>query len=446
MSLFSGRIFLAPAALVSGLFLAATVLAEPITPNETPAAVPAETEQTELKDAATAFEDRDFAGALGLLQEAVRKYPQLPPARVIMAQWFLKTNQLVLARMSLERAVADSPNDPEAYVWLGKIAMSESRITEADLLYSKAASLVPGLTASAERKKNVQIQTNDGLAAVAELRGDWPKVQKHLEDWLKLDSSEAIAMQRLARALFQQKKVKESLAQLKAAAAIDKNILFPGARFALFYEQSGDHEAAKTWMDYAVKKAPNDSRVQLVAANWALETGQLPLAQKLADAALKIEPDSLRAMLLRGMVASFQKDYKTAEFYFQKAHTKSPLDFQASNNLALALVEQDDQAKRAKALQYAEGNAREYPNVPDAASTYGWVLYKLGRVDEAERVLKHLAAGGNFGPNAAYYMACVWAHKGKKEVAKKLLESALANKGIFANRKEAETLLKKLGQ
>ena len=58
----------------------------------------------------------------------------------------------------------------------------------------------------------------------------------------------------------------------------------------------------------------------------------------------------------------------------------SPSNFAASNNLALALCEQSDNLKKNRALEYAQINAQRYPKMADAASTLGWVQYRLGHL------------------------------------------------------------------
>ena len=56
---------------------------------------------------------------------------------------------------------------------------------------------------------------------------------------------------------------------------------------------------------------------------------------------------------------------------------KKPGHFGATNNLALAMCEQGDDVNE-QALNYAELNVKTNNNSPDAASTYGWVLYRMG--------------------------------------------------------------------
>ena len=87
---------------------------------------------------------------------------------------------------------------------------------------------------------------------------------------------------------------------------------------------------------------------------------------------------------------------------------------------------------------------RQYPKVGEAASTYGWVLYKFGRLDDAEKVLQAAVSGPSFSADTAYYLARVLIDRGRDAPAKQLLESALKTTGPFAQRDDAKALLKDL--
>ena len=425
---------------------AARLSADPISGGDLGATAGTDVKSQEIADAVARFKDRDFDGALKLLKEAVKKNADLPPAQVILAQLFSQANIPMGVRNALEQAVVESPDDPEAYVIMGDIGLRERQVTEASLLYAKAASLMPKFDKSAKRKGLLQPRVYSGLTSVAEARADWAGAQKQLEAWLTLDPKSAVAMQRLARCLFQQKKPTSALEKLKEAAKADPEGLTPWAVMARFYEQADppDRENANKAMASALVAAPKDIKTWLVAGQHALETGQLEEAEKRAAAAMNLDAKSLDAKILRGVIALFQKDYKGAELYFESAHLQSPGNFAASNNLALALIEQKDESKKRRALEYAEANARQFPKNAEAASTYGWALYKLGRMDEAEQALRAAASGGTFSADTAYYIARVSVDRGQEEDAKKLLESALKSTGPFSQRQEAKALLERL--
>ncbi len=407
---------------------------------------PAPPEQAipEVAQAVERFQRQDFNGALELLKKAANQHADLPPAQIVMAQLFSQANQGNAVRVSLEQAVVEAPDDPESYVIMGDIAMAQGRVTEAGLLYDYAETLLANFTKSERRKAILDARNLSGLAAVAEARGKWELAEERLRAWKELQPENVVCLQRLARARFQQKSPGDALKLLREAAALDENVLTPEAQLGRFYHEFGDQKNAQIWIDNAIKIAPNNLRTRLVAAQWHLETNQLQAAAREAAAATKLDPKSLEANLFRGVVALFLKDYEMAENHFQQALLQSPNNFAASNNLALALIEQDDEQKRRLALEYATVNARQNPRATEALSTYGWVQYKLGNIDEADRVLQAAAGTGALSPDTAYYLAVVSAEKGRRDQAVQLLNAALNTTQPFSQRQEAQVLLKQL--
>ncbi len=295
---------------------------------------PAKPQQSpELAEAETDFRKGDFAGALKALQEAGKKDPDQPPAQLLMAQMFAQAKMGPDVRNALEQAVIEVPTDPEAYILMGDIALGERRITEAQLLYQKASEVMGGFNKSAKRKELLQPRVLHGLSEVAMNRRDWADAQKQLEAWLKLAPKNTTAMQLLASVLFEQKNVPGALEKLKEAAKIEPELLTPEAILAQFYERAGDRENAKKWMIAALTVAPRDLKTRMVAGTWALQAGRLDEAASQATAALQIDPANFGAKILRGVVALFQKDYTTAERYFEMARLQSPKSFSAGNDL-----------------------------------------------------------------------------------------------------------------
>ena len=139
-----------------------------------------------------------------------------------------------------------------------------------------------------------------------------------------------------------------ALAKLRDAAKANPAMLTPEAVMAQFCQRSGDVANAKKWMAAALAAAPKNLKTRLAVGQCALEMGLMDEAQKHAIAAMQIDPKSLEAEFFRGLVALCQKDYHTAESYFESALQAAPPGsaFPISNNLALALIEQEDEAKQ----------------------------------------------------------------------------------------------------
>jgi len=281
---------------ISLVFLAATTAhAEPLSVESLPETTGPEPQQDPaIAEAVELFKQRDFDGARQAFEKAAKENSDLPPAEIMMAQLFSQINQGAAVRRSLEQAVANSPKDPEAYVIMGEIAVGQGRITEAALLLNEAASLLEGFDRSESRKKILQIRTQAGLAAVAQARDDWKEAEKHLGAWLKLDPENVTALQRMARAKFQNKQAAEALKLLRQAAEGNEDVLTPEIQLARFYQEYGDKKNARIWIEQGLKAAPKDIPTRLVAAQWYLENGQIQEAAEQADAALRIDPN--RAM------------------------------------------------------------------------------------------------------------------------------------------------------
>jgi Tfp pilus assembly protein PilF len=431
-----------------------TLSAQVVTPDagttapSKPEAVTPPAQIEEVSGAVELFKRQDYDGAAALLEKAAKAHPELdlPPSNVVMFQLFAQTNQPALARMSLDKATMSNPDDPEAFVTLADIALQDRRVTEAELLFNKARELLQVFKGSTKRKDRLGVMIDSGLAQVAEDRQKWDIAQGYLEKLLKANPKDSVALQRLARALFQQKNAAEALQKLRDAKAADKTVLTPEAVLGRYYEIYGDHSNAVKWMTKSLSTAPEDLDTRLFVAQWELMTGQIDEAKTQTEKALVIDPKSLPAKILRGIVALFQKDYPEAEKWFQDAHLQSPSNFAASNNLALALCEQNDESKSLRALEYATTNYQQNPKNADAASTLGWVFYKRKDLDKAEQALR-LAfsnAGGKPSGDTLYYLARLFYDRGRKWDSKLFVESALRDKSPFTMRREALDLEEKV--
>ena len=160
---------------------------------------------------------------------------------------------------------------------------------------------------------------------------------------------------------------------------------------AKFYQQSGDRENGKKWTAKALAASPDNLRVRVVVGRAAMASGDMDEARKQAIAATQLDPKSIEAKELRGSIAMLEKDYDSAELIFEAALKLQPDNFSLRNNLSLSLIEQKDETKRRRALEYTEANVKKYPNSPEAASSHALVLYRLGRLDDAEKAIRGAA-------------------------------------------------------
>jgi tetratricopeptide (TPR) repeat protein len=222
----------------------------------------------------------------------------------------------------------------------------------------------------------------------------------------------------------------------------------PELAMARLYDDAKKRDVAKKLVEAAIKAVPKDPTVLLAASQWYLGQNDLDAAKTHADAALLADPKSLEAKVVRGAVARVSRDYKLAEKYFNEAHVQSPGSFPASNSLALVLIESDDKDARQRALEMAEVNVamnrENSPQQVNALTTLAWVYYKLGRREDAEKILAQITQNNALTTDGAYYVAKLLSDRGEKDRARKILEEVLANEPMFATRPDAVDLLAKL--
>ncbi len=369
----------------------------------------------------------------------------MPPPQVTLASWLAAANQAVMARNALERAVVSAPNDPEAYQLLGELAIRNRDVTEASLLFEKVMALVRESKTPSARVAAVKRRALAGLAAVAKARQDWAGEQTQLEALIAEEPKNAVALQQLGNALFMQKKEDLALEKLREAVKLNDTLLGPEATLAQWYHEAGDEKNAGKWMLEAIKANPRDAKTRIVSAQWSYDIGKLDQAEEQAKAAVQLDAESLNAQLIRGAVALMRKDFKTAQEFYEKAHLQAPSNLDATNNLALALVSQEEESKRRLGAEYAQINARVYPDQSEAVATLGWALYRLGRVEEADANLRRAVAMARPSPNVFYYLARVAADRGRRDDARMFLQQpSMKSPAPYLMRKEAETLLEEL--
>jgi tetratricopeptide (TPR) repeat protein len=411
-------------------------------------AVSDDSQYKEITSAIERFGNRDLDGCAAILERARNNNSKLPPPGVMMAMLWLSANQLAPARAALEETAVKFPGDPEPYLMLADLAFQERQVTDSSVLFDRATQLTAAFAENPKRKRDFEIRCHAGTAAVAEARGQWETAQRQLTAWLALDPDNAGAHFRLGNVLFRIGKETEALDEFKQARKLDANALQPELALARLYDETKKRDVAKKWIELALKAAPDDPAVLLASAQWYLGQNDLKMAQAIADRVLTLDAKSLDGRIVRGVIARVARDYATAEKFFNEAHVQSPGNFAASNSLALVLIESPDKAAQQRAVEMAEANAARYredsPQQINAITSLAWVYYKLGRREDAEKILDQIARNNALTSDGAYYVAKLLADRGEKDRARAILEEVLTNEAVFATRPDASDLLTKL--
>ncbi len=398
----------------------------------------------EIEKAIQRFKNGDVEGALEFLKTAKEKYPKLPPTYITLAKLQVMAQNTQGAYNLLELQVAEDPTDPEAYLLLADQAFAGNRTAEAEALFEKAEPLVEKFDGNAKRKRDMEIRVLAGKAAVKERRGQWEDALALLNEWVKTDPDNAMSHARLGVTLFRLDKSKEAYDEFTKARKLNADLPHPYASLGQLFTQSNDMENARKAFERAYKEDGQDPTTVRTYAEWLLQQGELEKAQEVSTQLLKLTPSAPVAVLLDGVVALMLNQDDRAEQAFNKVLSLDPGNARANDLMALLLIESQDKSNQERALRFAEQNTKLFPQNSQANITKAYVLYKLGRMNEAQEPLQ-IGARGQLQTDSAYLIARIMADQGQKDKARQALEQVLQQKqGLFVFRKQAEELLKEL--
>jgi predicted Zn-dependent protease len=405
--------------------------------------------ETGLKEAAVQFNGSNFDGALETLKKLYSEHPEIAPPRIVLAQWFAKSNLGEAVRASLEQATAETPDDPEAYVLLGEILLRQRYLTAAEALLNTGEAKIAAYKADAERKKNIQNSLFRNQIALAEQRNRWEQAAEFADKYIAFSGETASLDRQKAVALFQLNKDAEAFALFQKADGLKQDGVtdegLPAeAAMSRLYTLRGDKENAAKYLTEALQKYPKSKEIIILSINARLNENKLEEARQLAEQLLADNPDWFPAKKLRATIALYLDEFPLAEKLFQDLMLANPSDDFARNGLALAQCEQDDKEKLARALQYAQSNLQSDKQNADYWATLGWILYKADQLQQSAQALKQAAGTDRVNAATAYYLARLAVKTGSSEEAKKLLEAAIAAPGPFAKRRDAVKLLEEL--
>lgn len=434
--------------------------------------------KTALREAMEAFQANNAQGTLDKLNAAKDADKSMPPGELLLARLLIAINNIAQGRQLLDRVASQHADTPEVYLLLGNLALGEGRLTDAFLQYSRAGELVgaqdDGRTSVVKdrwndvRRGDFLREVYSGKAAVFEQLQNWDRAQTELIPWLAMNPEDPLVHFRKGRLYYLQgvasnddktfensyteaKKEFKDAYTMQKKAGVYKNdpamerpevMLLQLHTLANKLERSRDEIKLIEGDEAAIKSddAKEASRIFTQISTWYLRQGEFEEARKYATKATELDKESDALKALSAMLGYYSNDPK-AEDDFSKMHSNTPGDFFASNYLALILSESQDEAKKNRAVQLAELNARLYQQSAEALSTLGWCYFNAGRFQDALKVMGVFTQGAQISPDTAYYFAKVLFSVNRKATDDvfNLLNSAISAKGPFKHRREAET-------
>ena len=208
-----------------------------------------------------------------------------------------------------------------------------------------------------------------------------------------------------AEAIFQDLVKKATIRSLKfLAGQVAESFGLPGAIARLPRWRANPDE----WQLYQVVAGLHHEANQMSKAIESLVKAR-DLAPRDSDAQASVN-------MILGMAYYRTGRLRDAEKAYRAVLTRRPNDVNVLNNLAFLYV--DDLAQPDKALPYAAKAYRQAPRDSNVMDTYAWVLAKLDRYKEAEKLLTALVRRENVIPASRLHLGWVYEQQNRLTEAK----------------------------
>ena len=394
------------------------------------------------------FAQGDADAACDCFGRAQKLDPALAPAGVITALLFKQRGDIQQAHIYLDRAVKETPGDPEPWYRLAELAADEKRMAELGLLLEKGDALLAAFLDSDAGKSSpravfLKSESISVAARAFELAGDLAASESKMREYIKLNPQAAEGYLSLGFLLLEQEKLDGALAQFSRAKEVNPLFFAGWLTAASLLDEKGKHAEAEKLVDEHQNDpdlSPADlSRLARLQFRW----GRLADAQQTAG---RIPPETLDRLKWDALLAYTGGDPQQAEKIYRQALRSAPDDFESLNGLALALAEQGKNSLLGEAFEKADRLHRKHPLSDEAAGTLAWIEFHRGNIDRAEDILLPILDRGGLTPTSAFYLACAAVYRKNNDLAFQLLTSSLADPAFFPKRSEAEKLLDSLGK
>ena len=209
-------------------------------------------------------------------------------------------------------------------------------------------------------------------------------------------------------------------------------------RYISLLAEQGDVDKARKHLQLLRQERPAQAReFYLFEAAFLQEQDMKNDAMQLYGEALQRYPDDFELLYSRAMLAESMDDMALVEADLRKILEKDPNNAQALNALGYTLTDRTD--RHQEALLLIERALELKPGDPYYLDSLGWVYYRLGNLELAEKYLRQAIAVQDDVEFSAHLGEVLW-QQGKKNEARKIWEDA---KALDADNKVLKETLKR---
>ncbi|OZY65296.1 tetratricopeptide repeat protein [Pseudomonas fragi] len=350
-------------------------------------------------------QDGDAEGALKLLEKNPPQNGEVAPI-LLRARLLQSLNRGDEALPLLKKSVSQYPDDKRLGLTYARTLVEQNRMAEAKVQF---ASLVEQYPEDDELRFSLALVCLEGKS--------WDEAEGYLQELIERDSHVDSAHLNLGR-IAEERNDPEG-------ALVEYALVGPGSEYLPAQLRQADilisHgrgvEASKKLA--SARGAQPDYAIQLylIEAETLAANNQTDRAWNTLQQALKQYPDDLNLLYSRAMLAEKRNDLDQMERDLRAIIKREPDNAMALNALGYTLSDRTTRYTEAKALIQQAYDLN--PDDPAVLDSLGWVNYRLGNLDEAERLLRQALERFPDQEVAAHLGEVLWAN-GKQREAKKI--------------------------
>ncbi len=350
--------------------------------------------------------------ALEALDRAL-KIRNIPEAHALRAKLLIKLGRREEALQSLRKAVLGKPGDQQLRLAYARLLVDMKQYDKARIEFEKLHQKSP---------RDADLLYTLGLLALEAQRFD--DARSYLNQLLKLGKRRDEALYYLGR-------IEESQGNHRRAIEYYEQVRNGEYRFdarlrsAFLLARDGKLEEAIAALEKMAAGSQSDGslvRIYLAEGEIYNQAGRNRDAIRAYNKGLKIAPGNSDLLYARGLTAERVDDLEMLESDMRRILEANPDDAAALNALGFTLADRTDRLQ--EAYELIQRAIELNPDDPAIIDSFGWVNYRLGKIDEAIRLLRKALSKMDDPEIAAHLGEVLWV-TGRRDEARKVWQRAL---------------------
>ncbi|HEX6641201.1 MAG TPA: tetratricopeptide repeat protein [Thermoanaerobaculia bacterium] len=393
-------------------------------------------------------QENEWAKAASVLQPLISENPMRLELQRQQAYFYLRAGDARGARDRFRTLVTADPKDTRSQFYLAESLNDLEEYAEAEKIFRQLIVSDPkdvdyvtsfGLSLAGQKKWDEAAQTFTQLLAMSDAPENLLAVARTQLAYIALQQSNYDKAVEAAKPIFvfngkpntqainialealkKQKKKEEAVAMLASLAQQFPNDPFVNARYITALANAGQAESARHHANAQVKLGTRN----IVATSEAyIQAGDYPTAIAVLKQGLEAKPDEIDLQFQLGSVQERAGDRKSAEAVFLEVLKKNPEHAPSLNYLGYMWAEKGVNLERAQEmLTRAVGQDPENGAYIDSL---GWVYFRLGQLDLAEKYLTDATRLLPRDPTVHEHLGDVLAKRGDMQRALQLYRTAV---------------------